>query len=87
MLTKDEEIAQHNDSIKVLTERLKELGVVDATKDIASKHRSEDEAESLYDRMTPAEVMELYQTDREKWQEMMDAKEQAGLRKLFGGRR
>jgi hypothetical protein len=85
----DNEIAQHQSSIKVLTERLKELGVGEETAPatLAAKHREQDEAETLFERSTPAERLQLYHDDHDAWQRMMDAHEAAGLRRLFGGRR
>lgn len=86
MATKDERIAQAKDLIKVGTEALKELGVLDGdgTVDLAAKHRQQDSDETLFSRSTPAERLHLYETDRDAWQRMMDAHEAAGLRKLFG---
>lgn len=86
MLTKDEEIAQHQSSIKVLTERLKELGVGEETAamTLAEKHRREDEGATLFERSSPAERVALYQEDPKAWQEMIDSHEAAGYRRLLG---
>lgn len=45
--------------------------------------RAEDEGETLFDRLTPAELMHLYETDREQWHRILGAKRAAGERKLI----
>ena len=61
---------------------LEEIGEsVDA--DLVSKHREEQELDTLFDRLTPAERLELYQTNPEQWQKLLEAKEAAGMRKLL----
>lgn len=83
METREQQIARFKDFIKVGTDGLKELGEHDeGTTDITSKHRVEDASTSLFEKMTSAELMELYQTDRAKWQEVMDSVQSAGERKL-----
>lgn len=59
----------------------RKLGKEVAT-DISSKLGAEEEATSLFERMTSAELMELYQTNPTKWQEVMDGVQSAGERKL-----
>jgi hypothetical protein len=46
------------------------------------KHEVEDSAMATFERMTSAELTELYQTDREAWQELIDGVQSAGERKL-----
>ena len=54
---------------------------------LTEKHKREDAGSSLFARSTPAEKTQLLMEDPEAYQEMLDAHEAAGLRKLFGGRR
>ena len=61
---------------------LEELGE-SVNADLISKHREEQELDILFDRLTPAERLELYQTNPEQWQKLLEAKEAAGMRKLF----
>jgi hypothetical protein len=49
---------------------------------LSAKHRQEEESTSLFDKMSSAELMELYQTDRPKWQQVIDSVQSAGERKL-----
>ena len=83
---KEERLKNIRESIKLFSQEeavvARELGV-DAVEDIRSKHRLEDDAETLYDRMTPAEMMKLYETDRQEWKRILDAKRAAGERKLM----
>lgn len=80
-----EELARLRESLKVFSTReaelARELGEAPVT-DLASKHREEDEGGSLFERMTSKELMELYETDRPRWQGIMDSVQSAGERKL-----
>ena len=51
--------------------------------DLVKKHRAEDQAVELFDRMTPSEMLDLYYSDRDRWRQVMEAKRQAGMRQLF----
>jgi hypothetical protein len=53
---------------------------------IAAAHRNEEELATLYDRMSSAELMELYSTSKDEWQKIIHAKENSGLKKLMGRR-
>ena len=55
----------------------------DPVQDITATHREEEENATLFDKLTSAELMHLYQTDRERWKRIMDAKQSAGERKLM----
>jgi hypothetical protein len=85
----EQELAQHRDSLRVLREReaelTRELGH-EPPGNMESRHRREDEDVVLWDRLSAAEVHDLYANDKEKWDRLREAKQQAGLRKLFGGR-
>lgn len=77
-----------NGSVEVFQKARDELGRKlgkEVPSDLASKHKAEDEAATLFERSTPAERLELFNTDREAWQRMLDAHEEAGIRKLFRG--
>jgi hypothetical protein len=50
---------------------------------IAAEQRIEEERALLYDKMTPSELMKLWETDRAAWQEVLDAKQAQGMRKLI----
>jgi hypothetical protein len=50
---------------------------------IAHEQRIEEERALLYDKMTPAELMRLYESDKTAWREVMDAKQAQGMRKLI----
>jgi hypothetical protein len=81
--TKEERIARLEAYKRDVDSELQKLrGGPSSPTDISSKHTAEAEAKSLFDRMTPAELMELYQTDHEKWEKVMESVESAGLRKL-----
>lgn len=75
---------KHPDSIPTLMDRLsgKQDGEERKIQDLSTTHKQEDESTSLFDRMSSKELMELYQTDREKWQQVMDSVQSAGERKL-----
>lgn len=82
---KQDELARVRDSLKVFREREAELSRElgdDPTVDIAASQRDEEENATLFDKLTSAELMSLYQTDRERWQAIIDAKQSAGERKL-----
>jgi len=51
--------------------------------DPAAQVKAEDENAQLFDRLSPAELTNLYLNDRRKWESIMAAKEQAGMRRLF----
>ena len=53
--------------------------------DAKVRHDEEDAVAALYDRLSGAEVTRLAAEDPDKWQTMMAAVEQRGLRKLFKG--
>ena len=81
--TKEETIARLEAYVRDVNTELQKLkGGSPAPTDISSKHTAEAEAKSLFDRMSSAELMELYQNDREKWQEVIDGVQSAGERKL-----
>jgi len=83
---KKEELAQVRDSLKVFMRReaelAQEVGEAPAT-GIRAKVRERDEDVDLWDRMTPAERTELYQNDKEEWKRILEAKREAGMRKLL----
>ena len=66
---------------------LTELGIANspAPVDPVATMQQEEESATLFDRLTPAELTDLYLNDRERWKEIMRAKKQSGLRRLFGG--
>lgn len=81
--TREEQIARFKDFITIGQEGLEALGAGDdETPTPESKRKHEDESASLFEKMSSAEVMQLYQTDRAKWQEVMDSVLSAGERKL-----
>ena len=80
--TKEERIARFKQFIQIGTEGLKELGELDETPGPTERHRAEEEATSLFDKLSSAEVLEMYYNDEPKWQEMMDNVQSAGERKL-----
>jgi hypothetical protein len=81
--TKEERIARLESYVKDVNAELQKLkGGSSAPTDLFSKHTAEAEAASLFDKMSSAELMELYQHDREKWQEVIDGVQSAGERKL-----
>ncbi len=57
----------------------------DASTDPAGQLEKEDQNAVLFDKLSSAERTALYMTDRPRWQEIMRAKEAAGIRKLFRG--
>ncbi len=84
MATTEEQIAQHEENIRVIQAEVDRLRGGPVPSDLASKHKRQDEEATLFERSTPAERLELYQTNREQWQAMLDAHEEAGMRKLLG---
>jgi hypothetical protein len=84
--TKEERIAKLEAYIRDTTSELKKLkgegspGGGEGGDDAG--HTVEDEATALFEKMSPAEVTELYLTDRPKWQKLMDGVQSAGDRKL-----
>jgi hypothetical protein len=50
---------------------------------VRTTRMKEDEDSELFDRLSPAERKTLWETNRGEWQRILDAKEKAGLRKLF----
>jgi len=51
--------------------------------DMTATVEKRDQNAALWDKMTPAEKMELYSNDRERWNAIKDAYEAEGIRKLF----
>jgi hypothetical protein len=84
-----EELARVRDSLRAFRERETELAQKlgeTPTSDIATARRAETERATLFDQLTSAELAQLYETNREEWQRVLDAKESSGLRKLMGRR-
>jgi hypothetical protein len=54
--------------------------------DPATKVQRESDSASLWDKLSPSERLDLYYEDPDKWRELLAAKEQAGIRRLFQGR-
>jgi len=59
----------------------RKLGKVVPTS-LAERHQGEADAMTLFDRMSSAEITELYQSDKPAWEEMMLNVRSAGERKL-----
>jgi hypothetical protein len=59
-----------------------ELGESSVT-NYAETHRQEDEGAQMFDRLTPVEMLDLYNNNREEWKRVLAAKEAAGARKLL----
>lgn len=53
--------------------------------DIANKIKEEEEASTLFGKMTSAERTQLLQEDPERWRELLEAHKEAGVRKLLKG--
>ena len=51
---------------------------------VFERKRQEDEDAELFDKLSPADLTELYENDREQWQRIMDAREAVGTRRLMG---
>jgi hypothetical protein len=60
----------------------RELGEPSVT-NYAEAHRQEDEGALMFDRLTPAEKVDLYTNNHAEWKRILDAKEAAGARKLM----
>jgi hypothetical protein len=54
------------------------------TQTISDRIAQEEKDAETFDKLAPGELVHLYQTDREQWQRLLDAKERQGLRKLMG---
>jgi hypothetical protein len=84
---KQEELTKVRESLKLFREReqalARELGE-DPTPDISATHQQESEDASLFHKMSSAELLHLYRTDKAAWRRVMDSVESEGLRKLFG---
>ena len=61
----------------------KELGM-EPTEDLLTHVRGLDETAAPFEKLTPSQMITLYHDDHGKWQEIMDAVESVGSRKLFG---
>lgn len=63
-----------------------EFGLMDvAPSNPANKIKSEDADATLWERLTPAERLELYNSKPEEFQRILKAKEDAGYRALTNG--
>jgi phage I-like protein len=84
-----EELDKVRESLRTFRDRevelTRELGEK-PLENIAAGHRQEDEMATLYDRMSSAELHDLYTNNRDEWHRVMDAKYNHGLRKLMGRR-
>ncbi len=60
----------------------RELGM-EPTDDLLSQVRGQDDLAGLYDKLTPAQLLDLYHNDHDKWNQIMSAVESVGSRKLF----
>ena len=63
-----------------------QLGRAPAT-DIHRHASQQERLAETFETLTQVEVLELYENDRERWQEMIDAVQAVGERKLFQSRR
>jgi hypothetical protein len=83
---KKDRLAKLRESMKVFAAEeaplARELGEA-AVANYANAHRQEDEAAQLFDRLTPAEKLDLYTNNKEEWKRILDAKEAAGARRLM----
>ena len=87
--TLKEELERLRQSIQMFRERETELSRKlgeESLTHIAAAHRDEDDRATLYDRMTSAELMSLYETNRSEWQRVIEAKHAQGMHRLFGRR-
>lgn len=50
---------------------------------IATELQDEEDRASLFYKMSSAELMRLYETDREEWNRVMEATQSSGMRKLL----
>jgi len=54
--------------------------------DVTATVEKRDQDAALWDKMTPAEKMEMYTNDRERWTQIREAYEAKGVQKLFDKR-
>jgi hypothetical protein len=54
------------------------------TGDVIAGQREQDALAAAFDKLSPAELYRLYTEDKPTWQKIMDAKERAGWKRLFG---
>ena len=84
---KQKELEQVRASMKTFKEAeaqlVKELGM-QPTDDLLSQVRGQDDLAGLYDKLTPAQLLDLYNNDHDKWEQILEAVETVGSRKLFG---
>jgi hypothetical protein len=52
--------------------------------DVIAGQKEQDQLAEMFDKLSPAELYRLYDEDRPTWQKIMDAKERAGWKRLFG---
>jgi hypothetical protein len=86
-LTTEERLTRIQDSIKVFQEEERKLlgqKKDTAAQSVTARVEQEEREAAAFDKMTPSELLQLYQTDKEQWQRLLDAKERQGLRKLMG---
>jgi hypothetical protein len=50
---------------------------------IAADHREEEDRATLFDKMSSAELMRLYESDRPEWERVCESKRSHGMRKLL----
>lgn len=55
-----------------------------ASADVATKLKNEDEDATLFERLTPAERIQLRRENPDEWQRIVDAYGQHGMRRLLG---
>ncbi len=84
---KQKELEQVRASLETFKEHearlARELGM-EPTDDVLSQVRGQDELAGLYDKLTPAQLLDLYHNDHDKWEQILEAVESVGSRKLFG---
>ncbi len=81
--TKEELEAQRKTLKRHLDLVEKELAGNGGGGDVTANVEKRDQDAALWDKMTPAEKVQLYNTDRERWNEIRHAYEAEGTRKLF----
>lgn len=83
---KKDRLAQLRESMNVFSTEeaalARELGEPAVT-NYAETHRQEDEGALMFDRLTPVEMLDLYNNNRDEWKRVLAAKEAAGARKLL----
>lgn len=83
---KKDRLAQLRESMNVFSAEERtlasEIGEPSVTS-YAETHRQEDEGALLFDRLTPVEMLDLYNNNRDEWKRILAAKEAAGARKLL----